>query len=369
MSGSPFDELRLRQYPRAKQGLAWNSADALLVMAARDHSLSSNCVLVVNDEFGALCVALQGATLWTDSYLASLSLRDNLSRNDAASVQLCWSTEDPTKTLSLARDVTVVMRAPKQLAYFVYQLSKLSRTLAPGTTVLVAGMDKHLSPATAELMETYIGPTQRHRGQRKARLFSALRDERQPAPYVGDATYYNETLQGELLSLANGFAREAMDIGSRFLLQNLGLLAPAEKIIDLACGNGIIGLTALKKDLGTSLLLCDESAMAIASARINAHKLFPRRDISFYHGDGLLHYPGSAADLILCNPPFHLNHRIDQSVGRRLLVQAAAHLSKGGCLCLVANRHLNYLPVLKREFKHVHKLAQNSKFIIWQANA
>jgi 16S rRNA (guanine1207-N2)-methyltransferase len=107
--------------------------------------------------------------------------------------------------------------------------------------------------------------------------------------------------------------------------------------------------------------------MAIASARANADKLFAGQPINFHHGDGLLNYTGAPAQLILCNPPFHLNHRIDETVGRRLLVQAASHLCEGGALCLVANRHLNYLPVLKREFKQVERLAQNGKFIIWKA--
>ena len=107
--------------------------------------------------------------------------------------------------------------------------------------------------------------------------------------------------------------------------------------------------------------------MAIASARSNTQATFPKGDIDFHHGDGLLDYGGPAVELIICNPPFHLNHTIDETVGRRLLVQAAGKLAKGGSLCLVANRHLNYLPVLKREFTRVEKLAQNSKFIIWQA--
>ena len=158
-----------------------------------------------------------------------------------------------------------------------------------------------------------------------------------------------------------------MDIGSRFLLENMAKLPSTDKIIDLACGNGIIGLTALSRGLCKTLLLCDESAMAIESAHRNAQNIHPTEDINFHHGDGLLHYEGDPAGLILCNPPFHLNHRIDETVGRRLLVQAAAHLTEGGSLCLVANRHLNYLPVLKREFKRVEKIVQNGKFIIWNA--
>jgi len=366
---SPFDQLKLRQYPPVKQGQAYNSADTLLVEAARAGDLTGKHTLVVNDEFGALCLALQAGALWTDSFLASISLKNNLSANNCPPVELHWSTDD--LSLNTAKEFynAVVMRVPKQLSYFEYQLSQLSRVLPVGAPVLVAGMDKHLSPATAGLLETYIGPTTRHRGQHKARLFSAIFDKHDSAPYSGIGDYFCETLRARLISLPNVFAREKMDIGSRFLLENLSKLEPVGKVIDLACGNGILGLSALSRGLCNELLLCDESAMAVASARTNAQSIFPGQEIHFHHGDGLLHYEGSPAGLILCNPPFHLNHRIDETVGRRLLVQAASHLLEGGALCLVANRHLDYLPVLKRKFKRVEKLAQNGKFVIWKATA
>lgn len=367
LATSPFEKLKLRHYPALKQGRAYNSADRLLVEAALERGVTGHQTLVVNDEFGALCVALEPAGLWTDSYLAKLSLEHNLIRNEAEPVKVVWSTDDLSSLIPANACAGVIIRVPKQLAYFQFQLSQLSGYLSPGTTVLAAGMDKHLTPGTAELLERYIGPTVRHPGQRKARLFSATRDDRGIKPFSGTAGYYNETLHSKLTSGANVFAREKMDIGSHFLLEHLAQLSPVDSAIDLACGNGVIGLTALSHGVCRKLLLCDESAMAIASARSNTQATFPEGDIDFHHGDGLLDYAGPPVDLIICNPPFHLNHTIDETVGRRLLVQAAGKLTKGGSLCLVANRHLNYSPVLKREFTRVEKLAQNSKFIIWQA--
>jgi len=307
------------------------------------------------------------AALWSDSYLAKLSLEGNLARNRRVPIDVIWSTDELSGCLSGAAPELVLIRVPKQLAYFEYQLSQLSRLLVPGTLVLAAGMDKHLPPTTATLLESYIGPTQRHRGQRKARLFSAQREAWQRPPFSGTKEYYCDELGRHLVSMANVFARDKADIGSRFLLDNLGQLQGVDSLIDLACGNGIIGLNAIKRGLCNTLLFCDESAMAIASARVNAANDSARVKINFHHGDGLLNYDGEPAQLILCNPPFHLNHRVDEGVGRRLLAQASGHLVKGGSLCLVANRHLNYLPLLKREFSTVEKLAQNNKFIIWKA--
>lgn len=370
-ASSPFADVDLRPHPPLKHGLAYNSADALLVHAALASDFSRDSTLVVNDEFGALCVGLQARTLWTDSFLSSISVAKNLSRNNFAAIDVLWSTDDLRQALSRLPTAAyrgVVMRVPKQLPYFEYQLSQLSQCLAPGAVLFAAGMDKHLAPGTAELIEKYIGPVERHRGQHKARLFSSSRDDRLSTPFSNTSEYYCEALNNRLISLANVFARDKMDIGSRFLLQHLGKLEPVNRVTDLACGNGIIGLVALSQQLGKKLLLCDESAMAIESACINARELFSGDHVEFHHGDGLLNYPGEPAELVLCNPPFHHNHRVDESVGRRLLVQAAAHLVEGGRLCLVSNRHLNYLPVLRREFGRVEQLAQNNKFIIWLAH-
>ncbi|MFT6051223.1 MAG: 23S rRNA (guanine1835-N2)-methyltransferase [Halioglobus sp.] len=366
MAESPFDAFTLEPYPRLPNSQAWNAADALIAEIAAQEDVSNANTLLVNDEFGALCVATRAASLWTDSWLAQHASQKNLLRNQRDPVRIIWSdNKAPISALSIE---LVLCRVPKQLAYFEYQLSTLAAALPPGTHVVAAGMDKHLFANTAELLERYIGPTERHRGQRKARSFRAVRDDRQASPFAGHSSFHCETLDAPLKSLANGFSREKVDIGSRFLLENYSLLAPAHKMLDLACGNGILGLNALNKTLCEELLLCDESAMAIAAAKINAQRHFPNSAIQYHHGDGLQACSGEPAELIVCNPPFHHNHRVEVGVGRRLLIQSARYLKKGGRLCIVSNRHLDYLPALKREFSQVEKLAQNNKFTLWQAH-
>lgn len=367
---TPYGKFELARYPsRRREPLqAWCAADTLLLAEAHRLATPAADILVVNDEHGALCVPLQATALWTDSALAVLSLKGNARRNGRQPPAVTWSTDSPSGAASL-----VLLRVPKQLAYFEYQLSRLSACLTPGTTVLAAGMDKHLSPRTAQLLETWIGPTLRHRGQRKARLFSATRDGRRiEPPETGWYTqYFCEELQSDLCALPNVFSRDAVDIGSRFLLQQLPRLGTGNgTLADLACGNGILGLTAYHKGLADRILFCDESAMAIESARRNSARLYPDNlhKFSYHHADGLKDYSGPGLDLILCNPPFHLNHTVDELAGRHLLAQCATQLVSAGHLCVVANRHLDYLPSLKRNFGQVEQIAQNAKFKVWLAH-
>jgi 16S rRNA G1207 methylase RsmC len=362
---TPQGIFELRRYPGARRDTlqAWCAADTLLLEEAHRLGLDSRDLLVANDEHGALGVALQPALSWTDSALAALALQRNLKRNSLEAVPLLWSIQIPA-----AGPRHAVLRIPRQLPYFEYQLAALARCLPPGSKLLAAGMDKHLSPRTALLIEQHFGPTQRHPGRRKARLFTALRDERRaPAPDLL-ARFPCAAAGGDLCSLPNVFSRDSLDIGTRFLLEQLPRLEPVERLVDLACGNGVLGIAAHRAGLARQVHFCDESAMAIESARRNVDaRLDAAAQVSFHHGDGLLRFSGPTADLILCNPPFHSNHAVDESAGRRLLAQCSQHLAGDGRLCLVANRHLDYGPTLRRGFASVEKLAQNRKFTIWLA--
>lgn len=363
---TPFGAFALQRYParRGERLLPWCGADSLLLEAMHSLQLPSAQTLVVNDEHGALSVPLQPAGLWTDSMLAKIALERNLRANKLGPVTVTWSTRSPPGEPACA-----VLRVPKQLPYFQFQLDLLARVLPPGATLLAAGMDKHLSPRTAQLLERYIGPTERHRGQRKARLFESVNRGSGARATADTCAYFCELLGDELRALPNVFSRDQLDIGTRFLLQHLDQLEPVDTAIDLACGNGAIGLAAYKLGLAQRVSFCDESAMALASARENSGRIFPgmAENFAFFHGDGLLDYPGEVPRIILCNPPFHHQHAVDEFVGRRLLAQCGRYLHDDGVLCLVANRHLDYGPALRRYFGPVERLAENSKFIIWRA--
>lgn len=360
---TPYGTFGLKPYPSRpnERLLAWSTADTLLLEETHRRRTSGSKILVANDMHGALCVALEPNMLWTDSALSVLALRHNENLNMRTQTPVLWSTEELPFEPEL-----VVLRIPKQRPFFEHQLSELARVLPAGSTVLAAGMDKHLSPHTADILERYIGPTQRHRGRRKARLFAAVRDERHTPEYAGCATYHCEALGADLCGLSNVFSREKLDMGTRFLLEQLHTLPPVETVIDLACGNGILGLVALKTKLASEISFCDESAMAVRSARLNAKRIFPdeMKNVRFHQGDGLLEYDGPPAQLMLCNPPFHLQHTVDDFAGRHLLKQCSQNLQPGGQLCLVANRHLDYLRSLKTTFHRVEHFASNAKFNI-----
>jgi len=260
------------------------------------------------------------------------------------------------------------MRIPKNLKYFRYQLALLAEALPAGTPVFAAGMDKHLSPACAEILETCLGPTQRHRGKRKARLFSTqantIGDETTFEPIDASSHFTADDLGLEIQALPNVFASDSLDQGTRFLLSRFEAIEPVERALDFGCGNGVLGLAAFQQGLASHVVFCDESAQAVESARSNTAHLFPGNSnaFSFHHGDGLEYYRDDKPQLILFNPPFHMGHTVDEFIGKRLLSTAVEHLATKGLLYVVANRHLNYPALLKRLAGNCEIIDKNAKF-------
>jgi 16S rRNA (guanine1207-N2)-methyltransferase len=167
---------------------------------------------------------------------------------------------------------------------------------------------------------------------------------------------------------ANVFSRDSLDIGTRFFLQHLPFRQGAGNIIDLGCGNGLVGLIAAERSPLATLHFVDESFMAVASARDNFHHAFgERREATFRVGDGLMEVESESADLILCNPPFHQQNTIGDQIAASLFKQSKRVLRKGGELWVIGNRHLDYNSYLGRLFGRHSVVAANSKFTIVKA--
>jgi 16S rRNA (guanine1207-N2)-methyltransferase len=168
---------------------------------------------------------------------------------------------------------------------------------------------------------------------------------------------------------ANVFSRDSLDIGTRFFLAHLPVRPKARDIVDLGCGNGLLGLLAAEKHPQAMVHFVDESYMAIDSARRNFTRAFAEgHDASFRVGDGLSDSRRDSFDLVLCNPPFHLHRAIGDQIALRMFRQSHRALRKGGELWVIGNRHLGYEVRLKRLFAQVKRVASNKKFVILRAD-
>lgn len=367
----PFASLALARYPLDSHPSlqAFDAADEYLLTTVAQCALPANSqFLIINDAFGALaCNIATSYSLvdsYGDSYLAELALKENLAHNHLAttSVQFIPSTEPLKKTYDI-----VLIKIPKTLALLEEQLIKIKPHITKNTVIYAAAMIKHLPKAAILLLEKHIGSAEYSLAVKKARLLTVTPHEIPlvQSPYP---TYYSyQPLGLKLTNHANVFCREGLDIGTRVLIPYLKHNPHIQKVADLGCGNGIMGIIWAMNNPEAELVLIDESYMAIASAKENWQRIFSGRAVVINVSDGLIEQQNESLDCVLCNPPFHQQQVIGDYIARRMFKQAHNSLKPTGELWVVANRHLNYFQLLKKCFKEVKTINQTNKFIIVKA--
>ncbi|MDX1931083.1 MAG: class I SAM-dependent methyltransferase [Capsulimonadales bacterium] len=342
---------------------AWDAADEYLLELAGQSVPPPGQLLIVNDSFGALALALHAYAprSWGDSHLAFLALRDNLRRNglETGNVMSVPSTETPDLVPKV-----VLWRVPKATAFLQEQVARLAAALRPETLVYVGGMEKHLPPTLRSFLEP-LGPVDVLPGRKKARLFRVTPDPDLPSPTMPAETEYAVPEFGLTLTAGpNVYGRERLDPGSALLLSTFDSLPTARRIADLGCGNGLLGLAAKRRLPGAEVVLSDESYQAVAAAGANFVRNGFEPPARFLVSDLFDEYEGEPFDLILCNPPFHQGHTIGDMIAWRMFVESRKRLRPGGELRIVGNRHLGYHVKLKRLFGNVRTIAADPRFVV-----
>lgn len=371
----PQGRLRLRRLPYRKNDVlqAWDAADTYLLnyLANEDIPNAKAQLTILNDSFGALTLALHGyrPTAISDSFLSRQATINNAQLNnlDITGVKLLDSLSLPGQPMDY-----LLIKAPKTLALLEYQLHQLRPLLKPTTKIIVAGMLKALTANVWKCVEGLVGPTHTSLAVKKARLIFASLDPRlqipanpYPREYRLEATLKGINSGFLISNHANVFSRESLDIGSRLLLQHLPDNPEYRDIIDLGCGNGVVGLMLAQQLPSARIQFVDESYMAVASARDNFMRAFAgQRQAEFLVGDCLNGFADNSADCVVCNPPFHQQHAIGDHIAWQMFQQAHSVLRKGGELRVIGNRHLNYHIHLKKLFGHWDAVAGNAKFVI-----
>lgn len=361
--------LQLERYPEEESAelQAWEAADEYLLQALVDVQ-PEGPVLIFNDQFGALTCALYSyhPVSVGDSFISQQALLRNLARNALALDGVQW--QDSLQALP-ANPALVVIKIPKTLALLEQQLLMLKAVVGPNTRILAGAKARDVHTSTLKLFERIIGPTHTSLAWKKARLIYATPDMSLIAPGSPYPTVW--TLEGseeQIHNHANVFSRASLDIGARFFMQHIPS-GMSGTLVDLGCGNGVIGLTALKQNPDAEVIFIDESYMAVQSSRINIQKNYPdfMSRCRFIVGNSLEDIPANSIQLILCNPPFHQLQSITDHIAWQMFRDARRCLKKGGWLRIIGNRHLAYHLKLRRLFNQCSTIAANKKFVILQS--
>lgn len=364
-------QFQLRRVPDNPNLQAWDSADLYLLKQVEENcalSLQSS-ILVVNDGFGALSLALSDyqLTMTGDSYLAFEAMKNNLLLQgfDENKVAFADSLNLPEQTFDL-----ILIKIPKSLALLEQQLYQLRGHLHADTKIIAGGMTRNIHKSTLKLFESIIGPTATTLAWKKSRLILVNRD---PRLNNGHSPYPDEFIleinrELTIQSHANVFSREKLDAGTRLMIENMPAAERYIQITDLGCGNGILGLVAAELNPQADLSFVDESYMAVASARENFASAFGQtRTAQFKVTNCLQGFEAESIDLILNNPPFHQQYSVGDAIAWQMFGESRETLKTGGELWVVGNRHLAYHAKLKKIFANCEQVASNGKFVLLKA--
>ncbi|WP_329361284.1 methyltransferase [Streptomyces sp. NBC_01483] len=372
---APWAEYALARFPEdpRDQLRAWDAADTYLLRhLAESGTPLSGSVVVVGDRWGALATALSEhrPTQITDSYLAQQATRANLARNgvEAAAVRLLTTQDTPPDRIDV-----LLVRVPKSLALLEDQLHRLAPGVHEGTVIVGTGMVKEIHTSTLHLFERILGPTRTSLAEKKARLIFCT-------PYPGIARAANPwplsyrlpddigPVSGRtVVNHAGVFCADRLDIGTRFLLQHLPRSRGPERIVDLGCGNGVVGTAMALANPEAEVLFVDESYQAVASAEETYGANAEGGAAEFRVGDGLADVPAESVDLVLNNPPFHSHQATTDTTAWRMFSEARHALRPGGELWVIGNRHLGYHLKLRRLFGNSELVASDAKFVVLRA--
>ncbi|WP_399085606.1 methyltransferase [Streptomyces sp. BBFR2] len=307
----------------------------------------------------------------TDSYLTHRATEVNLRRNGVAegAVRLRTVLDAPPERIDV-----LLVRVPKSLALLEEQLRRLAPAVHAGTRIVGTGMVSEIHTSTLKLFERILGPTRTSLAVRKARLIFCTPD---PSLSPGAPSWPRSyALPGDVgvmsgrtvTNHAGIFCADRLDIGTRFLLGHLPARRGGGRVVDLGCGNGVVGTALALADPEAETVFVDESFSAVAAARATFAANAPEgARAEFTVGDALTGLPPGSVDLVVNNPPFHTHRATSDATARRMFGGARAVLRPGGELWVVGNRHLGYHVRLKRLFGNCEVVASDPKFVLLRA--
>ena len=128
------------------------------------------------------------------------------------------------------------------------------------------------------------------------------------------------------------FSPTAVDKGTRAMLSFVEF-KEGDKVLDLGCGCGVVGILAAKQIGAEQVVMCDVSENAVMLSKQNA-ELNGVSTVTIRQSDGLKEISENGFTLILSNPPYHT----DFAVAKGFIEDGFKKLAIGGKMVMVTKR-------------------------------
>ena len=367
------DALRRRPDLEAPELFATDAADRLILdesAAARQHA-PNGAIVVIGDAYGALTLgaADAGATgirVHQDPLAGERALEAN-----ARTAGLSGAFRSMDRDAALVSGARIVLlRLPRALDALEDLAGLIAAHADPDVIVFAGGRLKHMSLTMNDVLRRSFESLDVTHARQKSRVLIARRPiaGADPQPRTGRHAVAGLTEPVTVCAFGGAFAGPSIDIGTRFLLEqlvHLDRVGGRGDIIDFACGTGVIATWLALRDPERSVIASDQSAAAVESAAATARANGVADRVEVVRDLGLSSRADASASFVALNPPFHTGSAVPISgVAAPLFAEAARVLAPGGELWAVWNSPLQYRSTLERLVGPTRQVARNSKFTV-----
>lgn len=264
-----------------------------------------------------------------------------------------------------------VVRLPKSREALRMALHAVAGRVPVGGRVWVYGANDEGIKSIEPILEECLEKLRAVESARHARVWRGLRRETRPGPRSARTDWEEACtleLPGDgtvtLRSYPGLFAKGALDPATRLLLETLPRPKADARILDFACGTGVIGRALRERRSPLAVTGIDADALAVEAA---AHNV---AGAVVLVGRGLDGLPDKARfDWIVSNPPIHEGRARDLSVLEALCRDAPARLARRGALWIVAQRTIAVARFFERGPLVAALVAETASFRVWRAAA
>ncbi len=365
-----------------KPGLLGSGGSDVATMLLVEHAKAAAGETVVQMHgatglFGAVAARAAARVLLADrSVLSVEAARRTLAANGAtnASVHLGHGAR------ALPPDVRadlVVIRIPTEKVALHQLLWDAFALLRVGGRCAIAGATNEGIRSAATALETLFGSGRVLAKDRTHHVVVATKQRDEPASraladnlfVVGDAFHeMTATLRGEEITLFTRpgvFSWDHLDEATRILADAM-TVRPGERVLDLGCGAGALGIVASRLSGGAPVTLLDADAEAVRSATrsVDVAGIESARVMTSDIAEVVL---GETFEVVVTNPPFHVGKATDLDVPLQFIEDAWSVLGDGGRLYLVANRTLPYERAIFQRFGNIDTVHDGRRFKVLSA--
>jgi 16S rRNA (guanine1207-N2)-methyltransferase len=258
------------------------------------------------------------------------------------------------------------LRAPKSRPALDLALHLIAGALPAGAPLWVVGANDEGIKSVGKRLGPLFEHPQTLDTRRHCRVWSTARSD---APAQTELESWKLTNALDIgsgpqpfVSYPGCFAGGQLDPGTALLIRALPTVTRADRVLDLACGIGVLGAAMAHLHPHAQIDGCDIDSLSVHAAAHNA----PYARLAVGDGPEVLPPPEGGWNAIVSNPPLHSGVRDDLQIARQWIAVLPGLLAPGGVALLVVQRHRPVLDDLSRAFGDAQIIEESGGYRVYR---